>query len=99
MLGLEHAVLDALRTPGMLPPEFLARVPGGVLGLAFPGLQGGQQSLAGELAVGRLRTRILHVHRNAGGNMPQHDPRGDLINILPTRAAGPAEDFFQLGFV
>ena len=64
----------------------------------FATLDRREQSLARELAVLRLRARVLHGHANSRGAMPQRYGGRNLVYILTTRAAGTRETLFEIRF-
>lgn len=57
---------------------------------------GGDHSLAGKLAVGKLRTMVLHGDLQAAGPMQEGDGGADFIDVLAAGAAGAFEGFLDV---
>jgi hypothetical protein len=55
-----------------------------------------EQSLPRELAIHRLRTRILDRYADSARPMAQGHRGGDFVYILTTRSAGPRECLLQI---
>ena len=70
-------------------------MPDSGFGLLFPLLQGGEEPLAGKLAVLGLVARVLDRDRDIGREVAQGDAGGDLVDVLAARAGSPAESFLQ----
>jgi len=98
-LVFQNPILHSARAFGVLSAELFAGMLGGGGGLAFALLKRAEQSFAGKLTVRRLRAGILHGDAQVRRQMPQRDPRRDLVDVLAARARGMAERFLKLGFV
>lgn len=55
-----------------------------------------EQSLPRELAIHRLRTRILDRYADSARPMAQGHRGGDFVYILTTRSAGPRECLLKI---
>src|SRR5207302_1899354 len=55
-----------------------------------------EQTLSRELAIHRLRTRILNRYADAARSMPQRHRSGDFVYVLTAGATRPRERFFKI---
>ena len=62
----------------------------------FSGLDRIEQAFSHELAIHRLRTRILHRDANAARAVVQRDCGRDLVHVLAAGPAGTCKRFFQI---
>ena len=62
------------------------------------GLKAREQDAPREEPVQGLRPLLLAAHFEAARGVAQDDTGRNFVHILPTRAAGADEGFFQIGF-
>jgi len=55
-----------------------------------------EQTLSRELAIHRLRTRILNRNADAAGSMPQRHRSGDFVYVLTAGTTRRRERFFKI---
>ncbi len=99
MLGFENALLGAARTCAIAAAEFFAGVADRGDGGAPAGLDGGEETFAGELAIGGLGTGVLDGDDDVRGPMTERDARGDLVHVLSARPGGVGKGLLKIGFV